>query len=118
MGHIFGLCNHFSIFLGYIFGRSLFYRTNLPKQVMAFPDFPFPDDVKCYMTHSEVNKYLNDYTDHFSLRGLIQFNHQVVNVTPINEDDKQTWEVTVKNLQTDLNKTIIFDAVVVCNGYV
>lgn len=83
---------------------------------MAFPDFPFPENLKSYMTHSEVNKYLDDYTDHFSLRKLIEFNHQVVNVTPRIEDDKQTWEVTVKNLQTDDNKMSMFDAVVVCNG--
>jgi len=84
---------------------------------MAFPDFPFTDEIKSYMTHSNVSKYLEDYTEHFSLRNLIQFNHQVESVTPKSRDNnKDQWEVTDKDLTSNNETTSIFDAVIVCNG--
>lgn len=44
-----------------------FFRTNLPKEVMAFPDFPFPEGDESFLHHSEVQKYLEDYAQHFDL---------------------------------------------------
>lgn len=84
---------------------------------MAFPDFPFPDDIASFMTHSEVYRYLEDYTEHFSLRKLIHFNHRIEYVTPkIQDDNKKLWEVTVQDLISKKKMTSCFDAVVVCNG--
>ncbi|XP_031552593.1 flavin-containing monooxygenase FMO GS-OX-like 4 [Actinia tenebrosa] len=94
-------------------------RTNLPKQVMGFPDFPFPDEVSSYMTHAQVQRHLEDYADHFSVRNLIQFNTQVVRVTPkVQENTKEKWEVTVKDVRSEKETTSIFDAVVCCIGKV
>jgi cation diffusion facilitator CzcD-associated flavoprotein CzcO len=33
-------------------------KTNLPKEVMAFPDFPFKSTDQSFLHHSEVRQYL------------------------------------------------------------
>jgi cation diffusion facilitator CzcD-associated flavoprotein CzcO len=33
-------------------------KTNLPKEVMAFPDFPFKTSEQSFLPHSEVRGYL------------------------------------------------------------
>src|SRR4051812_33575363 len=45
--------------------RSL--HTNTPKQVMAFSDFPFPDELPDYPARAEVTGYLRAYVDQFGL---------------------------------------------------
>ena len=44
-------------------------RTNLPKECMAFREFPFDDDrfLESYVTHKQVQEYLELYRDHFDL---------------------------------------------------
>ena len=46
-------------------------RTNLPKEVMAFPDFAFEKKLPSFVGHEDVRKYLEDYSTHFNLRKLI-----------------------------------------------
>ena len=67
-------------------------RTNLPKEVMGFPDFPYPDKFHLsFVTSEEVLEYLNMYADHFKLRNHIQFEHEVLRVKPrLNRD----WEAS------------------------
>lgn len=36
-------------------------RTNLPKEVMMFPDFPFDPKLSSFMSHQEVQEYLEKY---------------------------------------------------------
>lgn len=36
-------------------------RTNLPKEVMMFPDFPFDPKLRSFLPHQEVQKYLEQY---------------------------------------------------------
>lgn len=33
-------------------------KTNLPKEVMAFPDFPFKASIQSFLPHNEVRGYL------------------------------------------------------------
>ena len=47
-------------------------RTNLPKEVMAFPDFPFDKELPSFIGHMDVRKYLDAYADHFDLKRFIQ----------------------------------------------
>jgi dimethylaniline monooxygenase (N-oxide forming) len=56
----------------------LLQRTNLPKEAMAFPDFPFdPTKYKTsFVRHGEVRDYLDDYADHYELRRHIQLEKQ------------------------------------------
>jgi hypothetical protein len=50
-------------------------RTNLPTQVMAFPDFAFRDTlIDSFISHTDVLQYLSDYTAHFDLFKYIRVN--------------------------------------------
>ena len=93
------------------------YRTNLPKEVMAYPDVPFPEDLPSFVTNADVNKYLETYTQHFNLRKHIKFNHEVLSVKPVlRHEDKEMWDVVVKDLTNEKIEKNVYDAVIVCNG--
>lgn len=48
-------------------------RTNLPKEVMAFPDLPFPDDIKeSFIGHRHVLNYLELYAQVYDLKKHIR----------------------------------------------
>eukprot|EP00798_Chlamydomonas_sp_ICE-L_P014527 gene14527-20558_t len=67
-------------------------RTNLPREIMGYTDFPFiPEmmgtwskDGRRYCGHEEVRAYLDAYAAHFDLHGMIRLNTQVLHVDPIN----------------------------------
>jgi cation diffusion facilitator CzcD-associated flavoprotein CzcO len=48
------------------------YRTNLPKEFMSFPDFPFKEELDKFLSADEVLQYLHQYADAFNLRPLIK----------------------------------------------
>lgn len=89
-------------------------RTNLPKELMCFPDFPFPPYEKSFLPADDVLSYLNLYADSYNVRSRIRFLHSVVRVRPQHDN---TWEVIVKDLVTSAYETFTFDAVLVCNGH-
>ncbi len=81
-------------------------RTNLPKEIMAYPDFPFKETGKSYLHHTEVRNYLDDYCDHFGLMPFIEFNTKVVEVRPVeSKDNKTTWSVTSQNVANGGSQT-------------
>ncbi|KAF2366274.1 Flavin monooxygenase-like [Trinorchestia longiramus] len=93
-------------------------RTNLPKEVMSFPDFPFPAEGTSFIHHTDVLKYLQDYTQHFDLEPHIKFEHVVQEVKPSRPGEQDTdWLVTVRDLKTDTVSTTLCDALFVCNGH-
>lgn len=92
----------------------ILFRTNLPHQVMEFPDFPYPEGTKSYPPQAKVLKYLNSYVDKFDLKKHIQFGHLVIRVLPI---EKGKWEVIVKDLPNNKFETKIYDVVFVANGH-
>lgn len=49
-----------------------FTRTNLPKEVMGFPDFPIPENERSYLTRTELLDFINSYCDYFKLREFIK----------------------------------------------
>ena len=51
---------------------AFIFRTNLPKQIMAFEDFPFPDEARSFPHHTVVKKYLEDYAKHHDLEKYIK----------------------------------------------
>nr|CBX26644.1 flavin-dependent monooxygenase (ZvFMOc) [Zonocerus variegatus] len=85
---------------------------NLPKEIMAFPDFPFHDIEESYVPSKEIWKYYNNFCDSFDLRKLIKFHHHVENVRPCDSG----WLVTVTDLTNMVEHSSEFDAVVVCTG--
>ncbi|XP_008549159.1 uncharacterized protein LOC103572356 [Microplitis demolitor] len=93
-------------------------RTNLPKEIMQIPDFPFKDeDGPSFVHHSVIRQYLQDYTQHFNLYPYIKFNTLVEHVEPVTSDGQTTWLITYKNMTTQEQTTKTFDVVVLCNGH-
>ncbi|XP_013410775.1 flavin-containing monooxygenase FMO GS-OX4-like [Lingula anatina] len=95
-------------------------RTNLPKEVMAFPDFPFEKDGPSFITHQAVRKYLEDYAEHFKLKPLIKFFTEVESVKPVQgQHGEQVWQIQYKDVRVkdSLVETLETDAVIVCNGH-
>ncbi|XP_076332501.1 uncharacterized protein LOC143237300 [Tachypleus tridentatus] len=93
-------------------------RTNIPKNIMAFPDFPFPiKENCCFVHHTEVHSYLKDYTKYFDVAKFIQFHSYVQEVRPVTNNTGQIlWNISTKNLVTKVIKQQVFDAVIICNG--
>ncbi|TRY64055.1 hypothetical protein TCAL_07717 [Tigriopus californicus] len=89
-------------------------KTNLPKEVMAFPDFPFPSSPDSFLHHTKIQSYLEQYCRHFALDQFIQYNKKVelVQVQP-----DQSWLVKVQDLPSQSVAEAIFDVILVCNGH-
>ena len=97
----------------------LLHRTNIPVQLMAFPDYPYSFSVPSFPHHSAILQYLRDYVQHFNLRQYIRFRTRVVQVVPVDSGEKWTgWNVSTETVgETPPTKeTKVFDAVLVCNG--
>jgi dimethylaniline monooxygenase (N-oxide forming) len=86
--------------------RSLHINTN--RMVMAYSDYPMPEDYPMFPHHSHIIEYFDDYVNHFGLREHIQFQTEVKNVIH-NADGTYTVE-------TDKG-TGIYDNVIVANGH-
>ena len=50
---------------------------------MAFPDFPFDEQLPSFLGHQDVLEYLQTYSCHFSLQQHIRFSQRVVGVRPL-----------------------------------
>lgn len=87
-------------------------RTNLPRDIMAFMDYPFDssgggdDHWPRFPHHSRVLEYLERFADDFDLRRLVQTGARVDRVEP-----GDGWSLEVGG------ETLAFDAVMVCNGH-
>jgi len=91
-------------------------KTNLPKEVMAFPDFPFRESGDSFVHHSKVLDYLQDYSNHFGLEKFIKLNTKIESVRPSQGGDRY-WEVVYRCLNTNSTTNAFFDGVLVCNGH-
>uniref|UniRef100_A0A0J9YUC0 Flavin-containing monooxygenase n=1 Tax=Mus musculus TaxID=10090 RepID=A0A0J9YUC0_MOUSE len=57
-------------------GRASIYQsvfTNSSKEMMCFPDFPYPDDFPNYMHHSKLQEYITSFAQKKGLLRYIQF---------------------------------------------
>lgn len=70
-----------------------FIRTNLPKEIMGFRDYPMPASPRSYILSNEVLSYLISYAEHFKLNELIKFKRHVTRVRPV---DVGKWEVSTE----------------------
>jgi hypothetical protein len=55
----------FRLFI-YSCNASIF-RTNIPKEIMPFPDFPFHETEASFVHHTDVLKYLKKYAQYYDL---------------------------------------------------
>lgn len=96
--------------------RSL--RTNLPRQLMGFLDYPFPNrnngDPRTFPGHEEVLRFLEGFAGDFGINELTQFETEVVRV----ERKGNEWVVESRTSRDgDSVSREGFDAVVVCSGH-
>ncbi|KAL6255753.1 hypothetical protein P5V15_012996 [Pogonomyrmex californicus] len=94
-------------------------RTNIPKEIMALPDFPFQDsDGPSFIHHTAIREYLLSYAKHFNLYPYIKLNTLVKHIEPeATRNGRTLWTVTYEYLETKVETTKTFDAVVLCNGH-
>lgn len=95
-------------------------RTNLPRQLMSFYDYPFPKesengDPRSFPGHEEVLWFLKKFADDFGLAQLARFNTEVVRVSRVGVRNDE-WLVESRNRGSDLVSREVFVAVVVCSG--
>lgn len=88
--------------------------TNLPIELMCYPNEPFPENETSFVSSDVILSYYESYADKHNLRDYIRFGHHVVRVRPLAND---SWEVIVRNLSIDQHETFIFDAILICNGH-
>lgn len=81
---------------------------------MEFKDHHYPKNTPSYPPSTDVIKYLQSYAERFNIKKYTKFNHFVIHVNPI---ENNQWEVIVKDLPNNKFETKIFDAVFVCNGH-
>jgi len=111
-------------------------RTNLPKEIMAFPEFPWKGPSQSFVTHAQVLDYLYDYQQHFDLQKYIHtgctVQHlKVLTTTGDNADQpvsclspetehwpriRLDWTIAESD-GTAASVSREFDAVCVCNGH-
>ncbi|KAK6142953.1 hypothetical protein DH2020_023301 [Rehmannia glutinosa] len=93
-------------------------RTNLPRQLMGFVDYPFAirecGDSRNFPGHEEVLEFLNEFARDFGLVKLIRFKTEVVRVQQVDLRNDQ-WIVGSRTNKVSSDE--VFDAVVVCVGH-
>ncbi|XP_049869538.1 senecionine N-oxygenase isoform X2 [Pectinophora gossypiella] len=105
----FGLPIHTSMY------KSL--RTNLPKEIMGFPDFPIPESEKSYLPAKDMLAFLQMYSDKHGVTEHIKFKHHVQLVIPKQTESGELWNVSFKDLTTGVSETREYDYMFVCNGH-
>ncbi|KAF7137154.1 hypothetical protein RHSIM_Rhsim07G0030500 [Rhododendron simsii] len=98
-------------------------RTNLPRPLMGFSDYPFTDrvygDPRNFPGHEEVLKFVKDFAREFGLTELIRFQTEVVRVERVesgnDDDDDDEW--VVESRTSGASGEEEFQAVVVCTGH-
>jgi len=87
--------------------RSLHINTN--RVVMAYSDFPMPDDYPMFPHHSDIIEYFENYVEHFKLREHITFN---TSVTDVVRKSDGSYNITLDNRQS-----FDYQHVIVANGH-
>ncbi|KAJ2846380.1 hypothetical protein J3B02_004424 [Coemansia erecta] len=89
-------------------------HTNLPKDVMQFPGFPFPADTPEFPDRKQVQDYVRSYADTHGLRKVVKLNTHVLSISYVNNQ----WQCISRDLERQRTNTDYFDAMLVCTGRV
>ena len=101
-------------------GLSSAYRTlhiNTSRNVTRFHDLDFDKDTQSFPDHRDMQKYLQQYADHFGVTPLIRFNQRVSSVEPLTSEvenealtktnNNKRWRVVCENGDADDFHTVI-----------
>lgn len=80
---------------------------------MEYAEYPMPKDFPDYPDHFQIQKYFENFVDHFGLRETIRFQTEVESVVPA---EGGGWDVTWASRDGD-SGTDHFTDVIVCNGH-
>ena len=84
------------------------------RELYEFPDWPLPKDTPSFTPGPIIQKYLEDYAEHFAITPCIRFNTDVTNIAERDGPDSGwtvTWQESGGEAQSDA-----FDMIVVCIG--
>lgn len=90
-------------------------ETNIPRGLMGFKDLDWPKDSQLFPKHQTVLKYIEDYGK--DVQETIRYSTQITNVTPDHDHAATSWSVTSRDLQTSVDISETYDAVIVANGH-
>ncbi|KAI1619535.1 dimethylaniline monooxygenase (N-oxide forming) [Exophiala viscosa] len=92
-------------------------ETNIPKQLMAFSDVPFPEDDPLFPSHQAVLRYLEKYAQ--DVKHLIRFSTAVTDIRLVVDQatGQERWNVVAQGLTRKKTTSAFYDAVVVANGH-
>jgi hypothetical protein len=82
---------------------------NTDTRMMEYRDYPMPDSVPAYPSHTEIHRYFRDYAEHFELYPHIRFE------TPVARAHRRAdgiWQIT-----SGRGDTQEYDVLVVANGH-
>ncbi|KAM5239076.1 flavin-containing monooxygenase 1 [Ctenodactylus gundi] len=100
-------------------GRASLYKsvvTNSSKEMSCYCDFPFPEHFPNFVPHDQFLEYLRMYANQFNLLKCIQFKTKVCSVTK-RPDFAVSGQWEVVTLHDGKQSSAIFDAVMVCTGF-
>nr|XP_011744242.1 putative dimethylaniline monooxygenase [N-oxide-forming] 6 isoform X2 [Macaca nemestrina] len=100
-------------------GRASIYQsvfTNSSKEMMCFPDFPYPDDYPNYMHHSKLQEYIKTFAQKKDLLRYIQFETLVSSIKKCTSF-LVTGQWVVVTEKDGKQESTIFDAVMICSGH-
>ncbi|MGZ5558026.1 MAG: SDR family NAD(P)-dependent oxidoreductase [Methylobacter sp.] len=86
-------------------------RLQTSKFTSLYSDFPPPESMSIFPGVDELNRYFNDYVDHFQFRSHIQLNTGLEQL--VRDGDK--WSLTLRKADGGVY-TQSFDAVSICIG--
>ncbi|XP_052193646.1 flavin-containing monooxygenase FMO GS-OX5-like isoform X6 [Diospyros lotus] len=98
-------------------------RTNLPRPIMSFTDYPFrmrKETDSYFPGHVEVLEFIQSFAKDHGLVELIRFEKDVVRVERVDESRNDQWVVewrTRVNESEWEKESEVFEAVVICNGH-
>ncbi|XP_024082101.1 senecionine N-oxygenase-like isoform X1 [Cimex lectularius] len=92
-------------------------KTNLPKEIMGYTDFPVPGSDRSYLMSKEVLNFLESYVDRFDLMRFVKIGWQFRQVVQMVRPLDTGWKVSVKDLTAEKEEEYIFDIVFICNGH-
>ncbi|XP_030764744.1 senecionine N-oxygenase-like [Sitophilus oryzae] len=88
-------------------------RTNLPKEVMEYQNFPYDVNLKSYITQPDVLDYINRFATHHNLHPHIKLLRHILEIDPL---PNEKWKIKEKHLKSQEISEHIFDAVMICVG--
>uniref|UniRef100_A0A7N4PJY8 Dimethylaniline monooxygenase [N-oxide-forming] 3 n=1 Tax=Sarcophilus harrisii TaxID=9305 RepID=A0A7N4PJY8_SARHA len=100
-------------------GRGSIYHsvfTNSSKEMMCFPDFPYPDNYPIFMHRSKLQEYITTFAKEKNLLRYIRFKTLVSKIKK-RPDFSVTGQWDVVTEKDGKQESAVFDGVMICTGH-